>query len=49
MLRANPLASAPPHLVLMARVIGLLSGITRTLGVRLDLVKGLLPYLMGQR
>ena len=34
------------YLVLIARVIGLLSGLTRTLETRIDLVGAILPYVL---
>ncbi len=45
-IRENPLVRIPSHLVLIARVIGLLSGLTRTLGTRIDLVGAILPYVL---
>jgi predicted unusual protein kinase regulating ubiquinone biosynthesis (AarF/ABC1/UbiB family) len=46
-IRANPLVRVPSHLVLVGRVVGLLSGLTRTLETRADLVRALLPYALG--
>ena len=43
-IRANPIVRIPHHLVLMARVFGLLSGVASSLDVKLDLYQTLLPY-----
>jgi predicted unusual protein kinase regulating ubiquinone biosynthesis (AarF/ABC1/UbiB family) len=48
MLRVDPLVRIPSHLVLIARVVGLVAGVARSLGVRLDLLSTLLPYLARQ-
>jgi predicted unusual protein kinase regulating ubiquinone biosynthesis (AarF/ABC1/UbiB family) len=45
-IRENPVVRIPSHLVLIARVLGLLSGLTRTLGTRIDLVRAVLPYVL---
>jgi putative ABC transport system permease protein len=45
--RANPIVRMPSHLVLVGRVLGLLSGVNRTLESRVDLLKTILPYVMG--
>ena len=45
-LRADPLVRMPPHLWLIGRVLGLLRGVTSSLGAPQELVRGLLPYLM---
>lgn len=45
-IRENPVVRIPSHLVLIARVIGLLSGLARTLGTRVDLVQAVLPYIL---
>ena len=47
-LRANPLVEAPGDVVLIARVMGLLSGIGRTLDSKTDLIEAILPYLEEQ-
>jgi predicted unusual protein kinase regulating ubiquinone biosynthesis (AarF/ABC1/UbiB family) len=47
-LASDPLVQIPPHLVLIARVVGLVSGVARSLGVRLDLLATLLPHLAKQ-
>ena len=44
-LRANPLVEVPGDVVLIARVMGLLSGIGRTLDSETDLMDAILPYL----
>ena len=44
-LRANPLVEVPGDVVLIARVMGLLSGLGRTLGSETDLIEAILPYL----
>jgi len=44
-LRANPLVQVPGDVILIARVMGLLSGIGRTLDSRTDLLESLIPYL----
>ncbi len=49
MIRANPIVRVPSHIVLIGRVLGLLSGVSRTLGSRADLLRTLLPYALGQR
>jgi predicted unusual protein kinase regulating ubiquinone biosynthesis (AarF/ABC1/UbiB family) len=45
--RANPIVRMPSHLVLVGRVLGLLSGVNRTLETRIDLMSTILPYVMG--
>ena len=47
-LRANPLLEVPGDVVLIARVMGLLSGIGRTLDAETDLVEAILPYLENE-
>lgn len=44
-LRANPLVDVPGDVILIARVMGLLSGLGRTLDSRTDLLAALMPYL----
>ncbi|MDA0815678.1 MAG: AarF/UbiB family protein [Chloroflexi bacterium] len=44
-LRANPLIDVPGDVILIARVMGLLSGLGRSLDSRTDLLQALLPYL----
>ena len=48
-IRLNPLVRVPSHLVLVGRVVGLLSGLTRSLETRADLVRAILPYALGPR
>jgi ubiquinone biosynthesis protein len=48
-IRENPLVRVPSHLVLVGRVVGLLSGLTRSLETRADLVRAILPYALGPR
>jgi predicted unusual protein kinase regulating ubiquinone biosynthesis (AarF/ABC1/UbiB family) len=45
-LRADPLVRMPPHLWLIGRVLGLLRGVSASLGAPRDLVSTLLPYLL---
>jgi len=47
--RANPIVRIPHHLVLLGRVIGLLSGVSSSLGVRIDFVRVIAPYALGSR
>jgi predicted unusual protein kinase regulating ubiquinone biosynthesis (AarF/ABC1/UbiB family) len=49
MIRANPVVRVPSHVVLLGRVLGLLSGLGRSLGSRVDLLRTILPYALGQR
>ena len=44
-LRGNPLVEVPGDIILIARVMGLLSGLGRSLDSRTDLLEALLPYL----
>ena len=44
-LRANPLVDVPGDVILIARVMGLLSGLSRTLDSETDLLDALIPYL----
>jgi predicted unusual protein kinase regulating ubiquinone biosynthesis (AarF/ABC1/UbiB family) len=48
LIRENPLVQVPNHLVLLARVTGLLSGVGKSLGVRIDMLSIILPYALGQ-
>ncbi len=47
--RRDPIVRIPHHLVLVGRVLGLLSGVTRSLEARIDLLAALLPHALGQR
>ncbi|HTO51811.1 MAG TPA: AarF/UbiB family protein [Myxococcota bacterium] len=49
LLRADPLATLPPHLFLLGRVLGLLAGVSAQLGVRVNLARALLPGLFDAR
>ena len=46
-IRENPIVSIPAHLVFIGRVLGLLSGVNRSLGSRLDLAQVIIPYVMN--
>jgi aarF domain-containing kinase len=46
-LRENPIVRVPSHVVLLGRVLGLLSGVSRSLGSRVDLLSVVLPYAFG--
>ena len=43
-IRRNPIVRVPSHVVLLGRVVGLLSGVNRSLDARIDLVRTILPY-----
>jgi len=45
LLRDDPLASVPPHVFVLGRVLGLLTGVAAQLGVRVNLVRALMPRL----
>jgi predicted unusual protein kinase regulating ubiquinone biosynthesis (AarF/ABC1/UbiB family) len=45
-IRENPLVRVPGHVVLLGRVLGLLSGVSRALDSKVDLVGTLLPYAL---
>ena len=45
-IRANPIVRIPAHLVFLGRVLGLLSGVNRSLDSRLDLARVIIPYVM---
>lgn len=49
LLRADPLATIPPHVFLLGRVLGLLAGVSAQLGVRANLARALLPSLFDSR
>jgi predicted unusual protein kinase regulating ubiquinone biosynthesis (AarF/ABC1/UbiB family) len=44
--RANPLVRVPHHLVLLGRTLGLLSGVSRQLGARVDLLHVAAPWAL---
>jgi predicted unusual protein kinase regulating ubiquinone biosynthesis (AarF/ABC1/UbiB family) len=43
-IRSNPIVRVPSHIVLLGRVLGLLSGVNRSLESSVDLLKTILPY-----
>ena len=45
--RNNPLIRIPSHVVLLARTMGLLSGVMRSLGTKLDPMQIVFPYVVG--
>jgi len=45
--RRNPIVRIPSHLVLVGRVLGLLSGVSRSLDAKIDLIRVVLPYALG--
>jgi predicted unusual protein kinase regulating ubiquinone biosynthesis (AarF/ABC1/UbiB family) len=47
LVRENPIVRIPSHLVLVGRVVGLLSGLGRTLDARVDMLRTIWPYAMG--
>lgn len=47
LVRENPIVRIPSHLVLVGRVVGLLSGLGRTLDARIDMLRTIWPYAMG--
>ncbi len=49
LIRENPIVQIPGHIVLLGRVVALLSGLGNTLGVRLDMLKTILPYALDPR
>jgi predicted unusual protein kinase regulating ubiquinone biosynthesis (AarF/ABC1/UbiB family) len=46
-IRRNPIVVIPSHVVLLGRVLGLLSGVSRSLGSKVDLLPVVLPYVFG--
>jgi predicted unusual protein kinase regulating ubiquinone biosynthesis (AarF/ABC1/UbiB family) len=46
-IRRNPIVAIPSHVVLLGRVLGLLSGVSRSLGSKVDLLPVVLPYVFG--
>ena len=46
LIRENPIVSVPSHVVLLARVIALLSGLGRTLEARVNMLQTILPYVL---
>ncbi|MGH0035207.1 MAG: ABC1 kinase family protein [Myxococcota bacterium] len=47
LVRQDPIVRIPSHLVLVGRVVGLLSGLGRTLEARVDMLRTLWPYAMA--
>jgi len=47
LVRENPIVRMPTHIVLLGRVLGLLSGLGKTLDARIDLLSVVLPYVVG--
>ncbi len=46
-IRQNPIVRIPIHLVLLGRVIGLLAGVNKLLGSKIDLARTVFPYAAG--
>ncbi len=46
-LRRNPIVRVPSHVVMVARVLGLLSGVSHALGSQLDVAATLLPFALA--
>ena len=49
LIRENPIIRVPSHVVLIGRVVGLLSGLGRTLDAKLDMLTTILPYALRMR
>jgi predicted unusual protein kinase regulating ubiquinone biosynthesis (AarF/ABC1/UbiB family) len=47
LIRENPIVRVPSHVVLIARVFALLSGLGHTLEARIDMLRTILPYVAG--
>jgi predicted unusual protein kinase regulating ubiquinone biosynthesis (AarF/ABC1/UbiB family) len=47
MVRNNPIVEIPSHVVLLGRVLGLLSGVGRSLDSKVDLLRTLAPWALG--
>ena len=45
LIREDPIVRVPSHIIFVGRVLGLLSGLGRTLDAKLDMVKLTLPYV----
>jgi predicted unusual protein kinase regulating ubiquinone biosynthesis (AarF/ABC1/UbiB family) len=45
--RRNPIVRIPGHVVLLGRVMGLLSGVSKSLGSRIDLLPVVMPWVLG--
>ncbi|MCP4036286.1 MAG: ABC1 kinase family protein [bacterium] len=48
LVREDPIVQMPGHVYLLGRVIALLAGLGKTLGVRTNLVRMMLPFVMGR-
>jgi predicted unusual protein kinase regulating ubiquinone biosynthesis (AarF/ABC1/UbiB family) len=48
-LRRNPVVRVPSHVVLLARTLGLLSGVARSLDTHVDPIAVVLPYVVGSQ
>ena len=48
LVREDPIIHMPDHVYLLGRVLALLSGLGKTLGVRTNLVQMMLPFMMGR-
>jgi aarF domain-containing kinase len=46
LIRENPIVRVPSHVVFLARVVALLSGLGRTLEARVDMLQTILPFVM---
>ena len=49
LVRENPIVQMPNHVYLLGRVLGLLSGLAKTLEVRTNLMRMMLPFLVGRK
>jgi predicted unusual protein kinase regulating ubiquinone biosynthesis (AarF/ABC1/UbiB family) len=47
LVRENPIVRMPSHIVMLGRTVALLSGIGKALDVHVDMLKIILPYVMG--
>lgn len=46
LIRQDPIVRVPSHLIFVGRVLGLLSGLGRTLEAKVDMVQTILPYIV---
>ncbi|MAI77738.1 MAG: hypothetical protein CL917_02240 [Deltaproteobacteria bacterium] len=49
LIREDPIIRIPSHLVLLGRVLALLSGLGRTLEVKVDMLQIILPYMASKK
>jgi predicted unusual protein kinase regulating ubiquinone biosynthesis (AarF/ABC1/UbiB family) len=49
LVRDNPIVEMPSHVYLLGRVLGLLTGLAKNLGVRTNLMGTMLPYLITHK